>query len=164
MTQPSTISMERLTDQIHKITFSNPPTNLIVQETVSGLHDAVKEMSEDTRVKVAIFASSTPDYFFNYFDLSQASDFRRHLMATRRRPGSISSYGCRKPPSSASPPSADGQGAAGTNSPLPAICATPAASWQYSVNLKSLPASSPAAGAANAYLDSSGGIGHSKPS
>jgi hypothetical protein len=32
-------------------------------------------MSEDTQVKVAIFASSTPDYFFNHFDLSQASDF-----------------------------------------------------------------------------------------
>jgi enoyl-CoA hydratase/carnithine racemase len=67
--------MERLTHQIRKITFSNPPANLIVPETVSGLHDAVKEMSEDTRVKVAIFASSTPDYFFNRFHLSQASDF-----------------------------------------------------------------------------------------
>ena len=75
MTQPSTISIERLTDQIHKITFSNQPANLIVPETVSGLHEAVKEMSEDTQVKVAIFASSTPDYFFNHFDLSQASDF-----------------------------------------------------------------------------------------
>jgi enoyl-CoA hydratase/carnithine racemase len=75
MTQPSTISMERLTDQIRKITFSNPHANLIVPETVSGLHEAVKEMSEDTQVKVAIFASSTPDYFFNHFDLSQASDF-----------------------------------------------------------------------------------------
>jgi enoyl-CoA hydratase/carnithine racemase len=32
-------------------------------------------MSENTQVKVAIFASSTPDYFFNHFDLSQASDF-----------------------------------------------------------------------------------------
>jgi hypothetical protein len=32
-------------------------------------------MSEDTQVKVAIFASSTPDYFFNHFHLSQASDF-----------------------------------------------------------------------------------------
>jgi enoyl-CoA hydratase/carnithine racemase len=75
MTQPSTISIERLTDQIHKITFSNQPANLIVPETVSGLHEAVKEMSEDTQVKVAIFASSTPYYFFNHFDLSQASDF-----------------------------------------------------------------------------------------
>jgi enoyl-CoA hydratase/carnithine racemase len=67
--------MERLTHQIRKITFSNPPANLIVPETVSGLHDAVKEMSENTQVKIAIFASSTPDYFFNRFNLSQASDF-----------------------------------------------------------------------------------------
>jgi hypothetical protein len=34
--------MERLTHQIHKITLSNPPANLIVPETVSGLHYAVK--------------------------------------------------------------------------------------------------------------------------
>lgn len=44
--------MERPTRQIHKITFSNPPANLIVPETVSGLHDAVKEMSENTQVKL----------------------------------------------------------------------------------------------------------------
>jgi enoyl-CoA hydratase/carnithine racemase len=32
-------------------------------------------MSEDAQVQVAIFTSSTPDYFFNHFDLSQASEF-----------------------------------------------------------------------------------------
>jgi hypothetical protein len=164
MTQPSTISMERLTDQIHKITFSNPPTNLIVPETVSGLHDAVKEMSEDTRVQVAIFASSTPDYFFNYFDLSQASDFPATPDGDSTPAWVDLVLRLSKAPFISIASTADGQGAAGTNSPLPAICARPAASWQYSVNLKSLPASSPAAGAANAYLDSSGGIGHSKPS
>jgi hypothetical protein len=31
MTQPSTINIERLTDQIHKITLSNPHANLIAQ-------------------------------------------------------------------------------------------------------------------------------------
>jgi hypothetical protein len=30
--------MERLTGQIHKITFSKPPANLIVPETVTELH------------------------------------------------------------------------------------------------------------------------------
>ena len=32
-------------------------------------------MSEDPQVKVAIFTSSLPDYFFNHFDLGEASKF-----------------------------------------------------------------------------------------
>ena len=103
-------------------------------------------MSEDTQVKSPSSPAAHPTTSSTTSISAKPATFRRHPMATRRRRGSISSYGCRKPRSSASPPSADGQGAAGTNSPLPAICATPAASMQYSVNLKSPPASSPAAG------------------
>ncbi|HST82526.1 MAG TPA: enoyl-CoA hydratase/isomerase family protein [Kineosporiaceae bacterium] len=75
MTQSSTITSERLTPKIRKITFANPPVNLMVPETVSRLRDLVVEMSEDPQVQVVIFASSTPDYFFNHFDLTQASGF-----------------------------------------------------------------------------------------
>ena len=49
--------------------------NLIVPETVSRLHQVVVEMSEDPDVQVVIFNSSLPDYFFNHFDLGQASAF-----------------------------------------------------------------------------------------
>ena len=75
MTRPSTISSERVTPRIRKITFSNPPTNLIVPETVFRLHELVKEMSEDAEVQVVIFTSNTPDFFFNHFDLAQAAEF-----------------------------------------------------------------------------------------
>lgn len=75
MTQPGTIAMERLTPRICRITFSNPPANLIVPDTVSRLHEVVTQMSEDPQVQVAIFTSSTPDFFFNHFDLGQASEF-----------------------------------------------------------------------------------------
>lgn len=75
MTQHSTISTERLTPKICRITFSNPPVNLIVPETVSRLHEIVTELSEDTQVQVAVFTSSTSDYFFNHFDLAHASEF-----------------------------------------------------------------------------------------
>ena len=43
MTQTSTISLERPTPGICKIKVSNPPANLIVPETVSRLHEVVKE-------------------------------------------------------------------------------------------------------------------------
>ncbi|MFF0160353.1 enoyl-CoA hydratase/isomerase family protein [Streptomyces sp. NPDC005263] len=75
MTQPSTISVERSAPGIRKITFSNPPVNLIVGETVSRLVEVVTELSEDPQVHVAIFTSSTPGYFFNHFDLDRVADF-----------------------------------------------------------------------------------------
>lgn len=75
MTQPSTISVERLTLAIRRITFSNPPVNLIVGETVSRLVEVVTELSEDPQVHVVVFTSSTPDYFFNHFDLDRVADF-----------------------------------------------------------------------------------------
>lgn len=75
MTQPSTISVERLTPRIRQITFSNPPVNLIVGETVSRLVEVVTELSEDPQVHVVVFTSSTPGYFFNHFDLDRVADF-----------------------------------------------------------------------------------------
>lgn len=75
MTQTSTISLERPTPRMCKITFSNPPVNLIVPETVSRLHEVVKELSEDAQVQVVIFTSSVSDYFFNHFNLAEASKF-----------------------------------------------------------------------------------------
>jgi enoyl-CoA hydratase/carnithine racemase len=72
MTQPSTISLERLTPKICKITFSNPPANVIVPETVSRLHEVIEEMSQDPQVQVVIFTSSLPGFFFNYYDGTQA--------------------------------------------------------------------------------------------
>jgi enoyl-CoA hydratase/carnithine racemase len=75
MTQTSTISLDRPTPRICKIKFSNPPVNLIVPETVSRLHEVVKELSEDAQVQVVIFTSGISDYFFNHFNLAEASKF-----------------------------------------------------------------------------------------
>jgi len=75
MTQSRTVSLERLSPHIAKVTFSNPPANLIVPETVSRLHDRVVELSQDPDIKVVLFTSSLADFFFNHFDLAHARDF-----------------------------------------------------------------------------------------
>jgi enoyl-CoA hydratase/carnithine racemase len=75
MTQSRTVSLERLSPHIAKVTFSNPPANLIVPETVSQLHDMVVELSQDPDIKVVLFTSSLADFFFNHFDLAHARDF-----------------------------------------------------------------------------------------
>ncbi len=41
---------------------------------VERLRDVITEMSEDPEVRVAIFSSSTPDYFISRFDVAAAGD------------------------------------------------------------------------------------------
>src|SRR5215204_3421826 len=75
MTQSSTITVERITPKILKIKFANPPVNLIIPETVTRLHEVVKEVSEDEKVQVVIFTSGIADYFYNHFDLTRVAEF-----------------------------------------------------------------------------------------
>jgi len=71
----STITVEQVTPKIVKIKFANPPVNLIIPETVTRLHEVVKELCEDEKVHVVIFTSGIADYFYNHFDLTRMSEF-----------------------------------------------------------------------------------------
>jgi enoyl-CoA hydratase/carnithine racemase len=73
--QQSTIHYERTSPQIAKITFANPPVNLIVGETVLRLIEIVTELATDPDTQVVLFDSATPDFFYNPFDLAAAADF-----------------------------------------------------------------------------------------
>lgn len=71
----STISFARTSPQVARITFANPPVNLVVGETVLRLAQIVDELAGDPDIQVVIFDSSTPDFFYNHFDLAAAADF-----------------------------------------------------------------------------------------
>ena len=75
MTEQSTLSLERTSPQIAKITFSNPPVNLIAGETIRRLAEIVAELDADPDIQVVVFDSGMPDFFFNHFDLAAAADF-----------------------------------------------------------------------------------------
>jgi len=75
MKNASTITVERVTSKIVKIQFANPPVNLIIPETVTRLHEVVKELCEDEKVHVVILTSGIADYFYNHFDLTRMSEF-----------------------------------------------------------------------------------------
>jgi len=79
MKHASTITVERATPKIVKIKFANPPVNLIIPETVTRLHEVVKELCEDENVHVVIFTSGIADYFYNHFDLTRMSEFPEDL-------------------------------------------------------------------------------------
>jgi enoyl-CoA hydratase/carnithine racemase len=63
------------TARVATVTCANPPTNLIVPETVQQLHDAVSALAKDGDIQVAIFDSKTDGFFYNHFDLRQAAQF-----------------------------------------------------------------------------------------
>ncbi|MET7732685.1 enoyl-CoA hydratase/isomerase family protein [Streptomyces sp. NPDC005402] len=74
MSQPSTIRLERTTPRTAKITFSNPPVNLVVPESIVTLHKIVQELENDPDIQVVVFASELPDFFINHFDAAAAAD------------------------------------------------------------------------------------------
>jgi enoyl-CoA hydratase/carnithine racemase len=74
MSQSSTIGLERTTARTARITFANPPVNLVVSETVVKLHAIVRELDEDPDIQVVVFSSEVPDFFFNHFDAADAGN------------------------------------------------------------------------------------------
>jgi len=71
----STISVEKVSQEIRKVKFANAPINVIVPETIASLNEVIKNLSKDSTVKVVIFSSDVKGYFFNHFDLTQMSNF-----------------------------------------------------------------------------------------
>ncbi len=75
MSEQSTVHFERTSPQVAKITFANPPVNLIVGESVLRLTEIVEKLATDPDIQVVVFDSATPDFFYNHFDLAAAADF-----------------------------------------------------------------------------------------
>ena len=75
MSEQSTIHYERISPRVAKITFANPPVNLIVGESVLRLTEIAGELASDPDIQVVVFDSATPDFFYNHFDLTAAADF-----------------------------------------------------------------------------------------
>lgn len=74
MNQPSTIRLERTTPRTARITFANPPVNLMVPEAVVRLHEIVCGFDEDPDIQVVVFSSEVPDFFINHFDGAAAGE------------------------------------------------------------------------------------------
>jgi enoyl-CoA hydratase/carnithine racemase len=57
-----------------RITFGNPPINLVNPETILELQSIVNELEIDPDVQVAVFDSAHPDFFFARYDLRRAAE------------------------------------------------------------------------------------------
>ncbi len=74
MSKPSTVILERNSPRLATITFSNPPANVTVGETVVRLAGILGELEHDSDIQVVVFKSAVPDFFLNHFDLAAVGD------------------------------------------------------------------------------------------
>jgi enoyl-CoA hydratase/carnithine racemase len=55
------------------ITFSNPPINMFVPETILELGALMTDLEADPSVKVVVFQSANPDFFIAHLDVAKAA-------------------------------------------------------------------------------------------
>ncbi|WP_202974286.1 enoyl-CoA hydratase/isomerase family protein [Xanthomonas campestris] len=69
---------------IREVSYANPPLNLIEPQTLAELNALVLKLSADAQVKVVVFKSATPGFFFNHFDTTQFASFASQTGATSK--------------------------------------------------------------------------------
>lgn len=73
----STLTLTRESPAVARVTYTNPPVNLIVGDTVRGLAAMVDDLIADEELQVVVFDSGTEDFFYNHFDLAHLDQFPR---------------------------------------------------------------------------------------
>ncbi len=62
-------SLDRSTPSLLRVTFDNPPINLIDPVMIVALHDLLNEIEQDKRVAVVVFDSADQDFFLPHYDI-----------------------------------------------------------------------------------------------
>jgi enoyl-CoA hydratase/carnithine racemase len=75
MSEQELVRLERTSPRIARVTFSNPPVNLVVGSLVVRLAQIVGELETDPDIQVVVFDSDVPDFFVNHFNLAAVADF-----------------------------------------------------------------------------------------
>jgi len=61
-------SLARPTSSLWRVTFDNPPINLIDPPMIVALRDLLTKIEQDDRVAVVVFDSADPDFFLAHYD------------------------------------------------------------------------------------------------
>ncbi|MED1792101.1 enoyl-CoA hydratase/isomerase family protein [Brevibacillus nitrificans] len=70
-------SVDRKTPAYWRITFHNPPINLIDPDTIFELLTLLDQMEADSELKIVVFDSADPDYFMAHYDMARAGERQR---------------------------------------------------------------------------------------
>jgi enoyl-CoA hydratase/carnithine racemase len=77
MTNWTHFTVTRETARLWRVTFDNPPINLVTPEMIAEFPRLVDEIEADNEVRVVLFESASPDYFLNHYDTSRVAECRR---------------------------------------------------------------------------------------
>jgi enoyl-CoA hydratase/carnithine racemase len=75
----SQLVIDRKNSDLWRITFNNPPINLIDLQTIRELSSLVGEMETDERLKVVVFRSADPDFFLAHWDVLTDKEETAHM-------------------------------------------------------------------------------------
>jgi enoyl-CoA hydratase/carnithine racemase len=70
------------TDRLWRVTFDNPPINLVTPEMVAELPQLIDQMETAPELRVVVFESANPDYFLNHYDTSRVAETPKDLGVT----------------------------------------------------------------------------------
>ena len=67
--QPKQFSLTAESDTLWRVTFSNPPVNVIGPDMIRELKELLTELETDPGVNVVVFDSANPDFYLAHYDL-----------------------------------------------------------------------------------------------
>jgi enoyl-CoA hydratase/carnithine racemase len=70
----SQFTLNRITSAYWRVTFHNPPINMLDGQTVLELQELVGRFETDPDLRVVVFDSADPDFFVAHFDASSAAE------------------------------------------------------------------------------------------
>jgi enoyl-CoA hydratase/carnithine racemase len=70
------------TDRLWRVTFDNPPINLVTPEMLTELPQLIDQMEAAPELRVVVFESANPDYFLNHYDTSRVAETPKDLGVT----------------------------------------------------------------------------------
>ncbi len=70
MPATSPLSLTRHSPQYWRVTFDNPPINLVDPAMIVALHDVLTTIEKDDQVAVVVFDSADPEFFLAHYDLT----------------------------------------------------------------------------------------------
>ena len=70
MPSTSKLSVTQHSPQYWRVTFDNPPINLVDPEMIVALSEVLTTIEQDNRVAVVVFDSADPEFFMAHYDLT----------------------------------------------------------------------------------------------
>lgn len=71
------LTVDRSEPGVWRVTFDNPPINMLAPQGIIALQGVVAEVEADPKAKVLIFQSADPDFFIAHFDTAKAAELPR---------------------------------------------------------------------------------------